>query len=226
MKYPNEAHVPRRSSRSWDGVAGWYAGWVGKNGSRHHTERAIPLALDLLQLEPGDKLIDLGCGPGVMAPSVAAAGAHLTGIDLSPRLIETARRNHSRGASFRVGDVTRIKADPAWRPQSFDAALFLLSIQDIDPLEQAVASAAWLLRPGGRLVYVTCSLLAEENTAQVNAFLERHPVFSLQPYADRWRETLPGEPPASADGRADTLLLTPASHDTDGFFIASFIHAA
>lgn len=153
MKYPNRAHVPRRS-RSWDAVADWYAGWTGKTGSRHHTQRAIPLALDLLALRAGETLVDLGCGPGVMAPSVKAAGARLTGVDLSPRLIDVARRNHGRIADFRVGDVTRLKSDPALRPASFDAALFLLSIQDIDPLEAAIESAAWLLKPGGRLAIV------------------------------------------------------------------------
>jgi SAM-dependent methyltransferase len=153
MKYPNRAHVPR-SSRSWDAVADWYAGWTGTTGSRHHQTLAIPLAHELLELRRGEALVDLGCGPGVIAPSVAKVGASLTGIDLSPRLIATARRNHGARGSFHIADVTRLKAEASLRPASFDAALFLLSIQDIDPLEAAVASAAWLLKPGGRLVLV------------------------------------------------------------------------
>ena len=153
MKYPSKARVPR-GSRSWDAVADWYAGWAGKDGSRHHRELAIPLAMDLLALTGGERLIDLGCGHGVMAPTVRDAGAHLTGVDLSPRLVSTARRNHGRDADFRVGDVTRLAGAPWLKRESFDAALFLLSIQDIDPLADAIASAAWLLKPGGRLVLV------------------------------------------------------------------------
>jgi 16S rRNA (cytosine967-C5)-methyltransferase len=80
---------------------------------------------------------------------------------------------------------------------------------------------AGLVKPGGRLVYVTCSVLPEENSDQVAAFLARHADFALVPYAEAWRERFaPLEPPRSADGREDTLQLTPASHGTDGFFIA------
>jgi 16S rRNA (cytosine967-C5)-methyltransferase len=76
------------------------------------------------------------------------------------------------------------------------------------------------VKSGGRLVYVTCSLLAPENTEQVRAFLERHEGFRIVPYGEAWRSALNAEPPASADGSNETLLLTPASHGTDGFFIA------
>jgi len=79
-----------------------------------------------------------------------------------------------------------------------------------------------LVKPGGRLVYVTCSLLPEENQQQAAAFVERHPEFQVEPFAERWRSSLETPPPDSADGRDDTLLLTPARHATDGFFIASF----
>lgn len=88
--------------------------------------------------------------------------------------------------------------------------------------EQAavLAQAAPLVKPGGRLIYITCSLLPAENTEQVAAFVNGNPKFSVVPYADVWRKTLPGPPPASADQRDDTLVLTPAMHGTDGFFIA------
>lgn len=87
--------------------------------------------------------------------------------------------------------------------------------------QQAVlARAVKMVRPGGRLVYVTCSILPEENGDQVAACLAANPNFKSVPYADVWRATLGGEPPISADGSADHLVLTPLRHDTDGFFIA------
>ena len=84
-----------------------------------------------------------------------------------------------------------------------------------------LATAVTMLRPGGRLIYVTCSVLPEENTAQVAEFLSAHSELKIEPYADLWRKHIGGEPPSSADGREDSLLLTPARHGTDGFFIAS-----
>lgn len=147
---PLHRHDRRRSSRSWDDVAGWYAGWTGADGSRHHRLLAIPALLDLLALAPGEALLDIGCGPGVLAPHVAPIRADYTGVDLSRRLVAVARRNHH--GRFIVADATRLTDSPLLPPASFDAACFLLSIQDIDPLEDAIASASSMLRPGGRLV--------------------------------------------------------------------------
>lgn len=140
------------SSRSWDAVANWYIGWAGAEGSRHHRELAIPAAMKLLALGPGERLLDIGCGAGALAPSVIAAGAHYSGIDKSRRLIAHGRRHHGNEVPLLVGDAARLASSSSLRREGFDAASFLLSLQDIDPLEAALASARWALRPGGRLV--------------------------------------------------------------------------
>lgn len=141
-------------SRSWDAVAGWYAGWTGTNGSRYHKTLAVPLLLELLGPGADERIADLGCGPGILAPPVASRGASFVGIDLSPRLVAEARRNHGRHGRFLVGDATRLPRHPDLPAGGFDGACFLLSIQDINPLDRAVAEAARLLRPGGRLAIV------------------------------------------------------------------------
>lgn len=80
---------------------------------------------------------------------------------------------------------------------------------------EVLGAGAALVKPGGRLVYVTCSVLAEENNEQVAAFLAANPGFSLVPTAEAMADA-----PPSADGRSDSLLLTPHSHGSDGFFVA------
>ena len=72
--------------------------------------------------------------------------------------------------------------------------------------------AATLVRPGGRLVYVTCSLLDAEGADQAEAFLLRHP---------EWRARRPELPAGTPRGAG--LRLTPAHDQTDGFFIACFV---
>lgn len=80
-------------------------------------------------------------------------------------------------------------------------------------------SASRLVAPGGRLIYVTCSILPSENEAQINAFLSGNPKFFAHPVSDVWRETIPDTPyPGESD--IPYLRLTPKDHDTDGFFIA------
>jgi 16S rRNA (cytosine967-C5)-methyltransferase len=68
--------------------------------------------------------------------------------------------------------------------------------------------AARLVKPGGRLIYATCSLLDEENEGQVTAFLDRTPAFKRIPLA--------APLPAPLHGAA--LHLTPRTNGTDGFF--------
>jgi 16S rRNA (cytosine967-C5)-methyltransferase len=74
-----------------------------------------------------------------------------------------------------------------------------------------------LVKPGGRIVYITCSVLPEENTDQVRAFMGRHTGLSIIPYAEVWPS---GDPLRQCTDLDGTLLLTPASTDTDGFFVA------
>jgi protein-L-isoaspartate O-methyltransferase len=65
---------------SWDPVAEWYAGWTGKNGSHHHRELAIPAVLELLDPQPGTKVLEIGAGHGVLVPYLIKAGAKLKSI--------------------------------------------------------------------------------------------------------------------------------------------------
>ena len=63
-----------------------------------------------------------------------------------------------------------------------------------------LVTAAALVKPGGRLVYATCSVLPQENGDRIAAFLANHPGFETLPWRDSWRAGVGGEPPASADG--------------------------
>ena len=109
----------------------------------------------------------------------------------------------------------RRRPDAKWRvtPENLE--------QRLGDQHEVLRLARGLVKPGGRLVYVTCSVLPEENIDQVTAFIGGAPEFSVVPYAAAWTASaLATEPPASADGRTDTLQLIPADHGTDGFFIA------
>jgi 16S rRNA (cytosine967-C5)-methyltransferase len=89
----------------------------------------------------------------------------------------------------------------------------------------ALAAGAALVRPGGRLIYATCSVLPEENSEQVASFLANHSSFCALPWRTAWTESIGAEPPPSATADEAGLLLTPARHGTDGFFIATCVRA-
>ncbi len=78
-----------------------------------------------------------------------------------------------------------------------------------------LASAARLVKPGGRLVYATCSFLREENEMIVDAFMAQHPEFVVVPASEiLTRQKI------ALDGMSPYLRLTPQTHRTDGFFAA------
>ncbi len=76
-------------------------------------------------------------------------------------------------------------------------------LEELANLQRNILDSAWrLVKPGGRLIYATCSLLEEENEAQVEAFLQAHPDFKLVPIAEVWKEVF---------GEAVSLPVTPAN---------------
>lgn len=139
---------------SWERVATWYDGWVGDHGSTYHQQLAIPAVLDLLQAQRGEEILDVGGGQGVLAPYLVEEGARVTVVDASAKLISAAKRRHRslKGASFLVGDARRLPAVPGLEPGGFDAAVFLLSIQDMDALDDVVRGVDWALKDAARVV--------------------------------------------------------------------------
>jgi 16S rRNA (cytosine967-C5)-methyltransferase len=110
--------------------------------------------------------------------------------------------------------VWRRRPDAKWRltPDMLEARL---------AEQRAVLDeGAPLVKPGGRLAYITCSVLPQENNEQVTAFLARHPDFAIVPWREAWAAAVPSAAPDSADRSEETLLMTPLSHGTDGFFVA------
>jgi len=167
---------------------------------------------------------------------------HLVACDVSERRLERATQRLRRAGVSIVQRVPLSSERDKWvkrHTQSFDRvfvdapctgtgtwrrnpdAKWRLRPEDLGELTALQAeildSAARLTKPGGRLVYATCSLLREENEAQVETFLASHGDFSLLPIGSVWRETIGGEPPVPGD----MLRLTPARHGTDGFFVAA-----
>ena len=114
----------------------------------------------------------------------------------------------------------RRRPDAKWRLKPDALA------QRLGDQREVLALAAKSVKPGGRLVYVTCSILPEENGDQIAAFLEKSSDFRNVAYAEAWRAACAGEPPVPVDAAGHGLLLSPGSHGTDGFFIAVIERAA
>jgi trans-aconitate 2-methyltransferase len=102
--------------------------------------------LDLLRPQPGQRVLDLGCGTGHLTAQLAAAGAEVLGIDRSAEMIAQARRNHPQ-LRFQVADARDFSF-----PAPFDAVLSNAVLHWIRPPEQVVGCVRRALKPGGRFV--------------------------------------------------------------------------
>ena len=84
--------------------------------------------------------------------------------------------------------------------------------------QEALAQAKTFVRPGGELLYVTCSVLPEENEQQVRRFCEENPEFSIASVLPRWDALFGAQASKPHSSDNETVTLTPATTDTDGFF--------
>ncbi len=104
--------------------------------------------LDLLGNIADCRVLDAGCGEGYLARVLAARGAHVTGIDLSPRLIELARTKNPASIDYRVADLSQPVPGTT---RLFDAAASYLVLNDVRDYRGFASTLATALKPGGRL---------------------------------------------------------------------------
>ena len=158
-------------------------------------DAAAALPAKLLAPQPGERILDLCAAPGSKTLQLAAAGVDVTALDISTPRMTRLQANLARTNLT----ATLVTADALhWQPEApFDAILLdapcsatgtirrhpeLPLIRDGGMLAGLAATQAALLdravaltRPGGRIVYCTCSLLPAEGESQLTAVLERHP---------------------------------------------------
>ncbi len=189
----------------------------------------------LVDAKPGMRVADYCAGAGGKTLAIAQMmenKGHIVACDVSaPRLDGAIKRLRRAGVHnaerhlLEPGDkwtkrqaqkFDRVLVDApctgtgTWR-RNPDARLRLKEndLAEILPKQAMILDqAARLVKPGGRLIYATCSLLSEENEAQVSAFLARAPEFRQIPLGSPLPDALHGE----------LLRLTPRANGTDGFF--------
>lgn len=144
------------SSRgSWDHVASWYDSIVGQKGQYFHTHVIFPKLMELLELKPNLKILDVACGQGVFCRELVKNHCDVTGVDSSPRLIETAMGyvtpTERKNLHYYVDDARTLGRVET---QVFDRIVSILAVQNIDPLDGMYRRLSSLVAPGGTLTIV------------------------------------------------------------------------
>lgn len=156
---PAKKQTPARSNkepgdRGWDEVAAWYDKLVGESGSDYHRNVILPAALRMLDPKPGESVIDVCCGQGVLiAPLLDAGAARVVGVDASTRLIKSAQARFGKHPKVSLAVADACKPGP-WADGSHDAATCLMAVHDVPDAAALFSNIARCLKPGGRAVFV------------------------------------------------------------------------
>lgn len=103
----------------------------------------------------GARVLDVGCGGGILSESLARAGADVTAIDLAPEVLEVARLHLLEGALTVDYRLIGVEALAAQQPAAFDVVTCMEMLEHVPDPRSVVDACATLLRPGGRLFFST-----------------------------------------------------------------------
>jgi 16S rRNA (cytosine967-C5)-methyltransferase len=201
-------------------------------------DAAAAIPARVLNAQPGERVLDLCAAPGGKAMQMAAAGAHVTALDISGKRLARVAENLARtGLSAEIveGDALEYQAEP------FDAILldapctatgtirrhpdlpYAKDGSDFPALfvlqEELIDRALGLLKPGGRLIFCTCSLLIDEGEEQIKDALERNPGITV----DATALNVPGIDPVWISPEGGLRMRPdywPDLGGMDGFFVA------
>jgi 16S rRNA (cytosine967-C5)-methyltransferase len=201
--------------------------------------RASMLVARVLDPQPGERVLDLCAAPGAKTTHIAALMRNegsVVAVEADTRRAEAARDNCERLGASVVEVVVGDAAEPAFGT-GFDRVLVDPPCSDLGTLQsrpdvrwrktaeqvdqlgavqrRILDAGAAALRPGGKLVYSTCTVSRHENEVQMEEFLERHPNFRACDLSRRHPTLASAATPAA-------LQTLPHRDQTDGFFIAAF----
>jgi len=221
-----------------------------RKGAVEIQDEGSQLAALLVCAKPGEQVVDLAAGAGGKTLALAAAmenRGQIYATDIDKRQLAPIHERIARAGAHNIqvrtprgeadaiaglaGRMDRVLIDApctgtgTWR-RNPDAKWRMRRgalAERVKQQEALLERAATLVKSGGRVVYVTCSVLKEENADQVGAFLSRHPEFAAVSPREAAAEAL-GER-AMLFCRAvllseEGLLMTPRQTDTDGFYVA------
>jgi 16S rRNA (cytosine967-C5)-methyltransferase len=221
-----------------------------KEGAIEIQDEGSQLVALMVDARPGQQVVDFCAGAGGKTLAVAAAMANkgrVIATDVLAGRLMRARERFRRAGIHNIQARPLVGETDPWIKRhkgSFDRVLVDApcsgtgtwrrnpdmrwrplgpGLGELVPLQaRLLQSAARLVRPGGRLIYATCSLLPTENQDQAEGFLASHPDFVAKDAGLIWRDTVAAsgcnpEPPPGP-----YLSLSPARDGTDGFFAAIF----
>lgn len=208
-------------------------------------DEASQIAAQLVYARPGEQVLDYCAGAGGKTLALASAmenKGQLYAYDTDRRRLaaiwERLKRAGARNIQVRepepgcldalLGRMDRVVVDApcsgtgTWRrrPDSKWRLTQKALEERQNEQQQALAEAREFVRPGGYLIYITCSVLPQENEVQIYQFIEHNPDFELLSVGEVWQDLYGFDKPQPWSSDMMTITMTPESTGTDGFFFS------
>ncbi|MEK7480423.1 MAG: class I SAM-dependent methyltransferase [Patescibacteria group bacterium] len=140
----------KKKETSWGNVAHWYHEHVSESGDTYHEKVIKPNLLRVIGDMRGKRVLDVACGEGFFSRALAAAGAHVTGVDIAPELIAIAKKLGLAGVQYLAAPASRMPLPDS----SFDVAICVLALQNIKDLSGTLAQVSHLLKKDSPFIIV------------------------------------------------------------------------
>jgi len=139
----------KKQDTSWGKVADWYDKHLDDNNT-YHAQVVLPNLLRVVDLQPSESLLELGCGQGFFLEKFATQSKKLTGVDLGKALIERAKEKNVPAELIvaSADDLTILNG------KTFDVITIVLALQNMKNLPAVMKNVNRLLSPGGRVCVV------------------------------------------------------------------------
>ncbi|HEX9341135.1 MAG TPA: methyltransferase domain-containing protein [Thermoplasmata archaeon] len=141
------------SRKGWDSVAEWWISRYTERGDVNREWVIDPALFRLLGDVRGRRILDAGCGTGYLARILAAKGAIVVGVDLSPKLLAAARKQEALeplGVEYEEADLADLSR---FGDGTFDVVVSNVVMQDVLRYREAFRELRRIIRPGGQLLF-------------------------------------------------------------------------
>jgi ubiquinone/menaquinone biosynthesis C-methylase UbiE len=135
---------------SWGRVARWYDEAVESKGS-YQRDLILPNLLRLMEIQKGERILDLACGQGFFARAFRGAGGKVAASDISREMLAVARKKSGREIEYYAAPAHSLHF---LKNERIDKIAIVLAIQNIENLNKTIAECARVLRAGGKLYLV------------------------------------------------------------------------
>lgn len=136
---------------SWGHVADWYDNLLEEGNGTYQKDVILPNLKRLMEIKKGEVILDLCCGTGFFARVCEKEGALVIGIDNGAELIVKAKSYESKGIEYYVCNAEKM---PMIKNQSVDKIIFILSIQNIERINDMLSECQRVLKKTGRMYIV------------------------------------------------------------------------